>query len=72
MIVVAGANGITAWQVQTRFGKSRLLICLNDGFNVEFPTFQPKNPRGLLAVIKDHSELLNGRTLAIGEVLSLT
>jgi len=72
MIVVVGSTGIAAWEVRSRIGQSRILVCLNDGFSQEFPITQTKNPRGLLQTIRTHSELLFGRTLSIAELSELT
>lgn len=72
MIVVVGANGIAAWEVITRRGIGRRLVCLNDAFVFDFPNAAPRNPRAMLVAIRDHSEALNGRTLSIADLSDLT
>lgn len=72
MIVFVGANGITAWNLRVRFAASRQLVCLNDGFSVDFPIRAAKNPRQMLVAMREHSEQLNGRTLSVSEIRDLT
>lgn len=72
MIIVVGATGVVAWNIRSVLGDRRQVVCLNDGFSVDFPVRMARNPRALLMAIREHSEFLAGRVLSISEVTSLT
>lgn len=71
MIFFVGANGIAAWNVRTRKGEHRRIVCLNDGFSVVFDDLGSPNARAIFQAMREHSEALNGRTLSLSEISGL-
>lgn len=72
MIVVVGSNGVAGWMLRERRNAFRRLVCLNDQFTIDLESSGPRNLRTALVAMLAHSEVLNGRTLSVGELQSLS
>lgn len=68
MIIFTGATGLTVWLARTPIGKPRSLVCLNDGFVLQWPARGEGGLRNIVSALRLHSETLNGRTVSIGQL----
>jgi hypothetical protein len=71
MIVIVGANGVTAFIIRSLKGYGRRVVCLNDGRTMTFPDFEVGTNRAVLTGMMAHAESINGSTLSVGVLAEL-